>query len=469
LVEGTILSSPLLLSEKGGDCTDNSNNNTNIDDLIYEFNRKENINLHILQRTAVNAFFEPPKNGIYVLTGYPGTGKSSVVKCVWYIAEQMRLKVLTCAPTGKAANRLGQDAMTIHRALKYKGNGFEHNSNNPLDFDIIIVDEVSMLDLNIAYSLFNAIKVTKTRVLLIGDENQLPSVGYGNTLNDILKSCVVPHTHLTKIYRQGDGSKIARLGRCIIKSSGETKLPQYFTDIVGDDNNTKDIVYYQLHDPRKIHEMVLKLLMKHRKNNKESGSGSGSDNTFQILVPTKKGPVGTSAINSTIHRYLYKITNIEDLSYQPFERIMVVSNVYAKTDNGLINQDDSVFNGESGEFIEYANDKNKKMGKVNIRVDGKTNDIEVDQDCIDFGYAITVNKAQGSEYETVVLVLHDSHNIMLNRKVFYTGITRAKKKLHIIGTDQCLARAINYNLTDRITALSERLADCFDIVSSSGR
>jgi exodeoxyribonuclease V alpha subunit len=223
---------------------------------------------------------------------------------------------------------------------------------------------------------------------------------------------------LTKIYRQGDGSVISRLAECIVNG----KMPP--KSLLND--GSPELEWIPLKDTMSIHKRVLEIYMKLSKL---------TDN-IAILIPTKKGDEGTFAMNSTIHRYLFKEDAQEKtLKFRNGERIMVVTNNYVRDDDGEIINEKSVFNGESGYFNDY-----KSGGTATITVGNK--EVSIDRQYIEMGYAFTTHKSQGSEYNYVILVLHDSHGIMLNREVLYTSVTRAKKRLFIIGTDECIKRSI---------------------------
>lgn len=409
------------ITERIIDLCDATNTGSSVDHLISEFEQENDIEFHELQTKAIREFFDGPS--FHVLTGLPGTGKSSVVKCIWHIADALNLECLTCAPTGKAANRLGEKASTIHRALHVMMDDsgkfiFEHTDKKPLSADIIIVDEVSMLDLDLCYRLFKAIPKEGCRVLFLGDENQLPSVNYGDVLRRLLTSDRIRHTHLTKIFRQGKGSVISRLAECIVQ--GKMPPPSLLTD------GSPELEWMQLNDTMSIHKRVLEIYLKLSKQ---------TDN-IAILIPTKKGDEGTLSVNSTLHRYIFKEDAQEKtLKFKKGERIMVVTNSYAREEDGEIINEKSVFNGESGYFQEY-----KSGGSVVITVGKK--EVTVDRQNIEMGYAFTTHKSQGSEYDYVILVLHDSHGIMLNREVFYTSVTRAKKRLFLIGTEECIKKSI---------------------------
>lgn len=421
---------------------------TSIASLIVAFEAEFHITFHHKQRHAICALFEHDTE-IHVLTGLPGTGKSSVVKCVKHIATQLGLKTIVCAPTGKAANRHGDGATTIHRALEVTYDQdedrfkFNRNEKLPLAEDILIVDESSMIDLDLTYHLFKAIPKRNMRICLLGDCNQLPSVNYGNVLRDIVESRVVSVTHLTKIFRQAHGSVISRLSKAVI--DGKLKA----CDLQNHIGPSTEIQYIEEYDERKLHRKVLDIYRKHAM---EDGSDS-----VMILVPTRKGEAGTQAINSTIHRYYYKEDAHERvLGYRPGEKIICVANTYTKDDNGDVILERSVFNGESGTFAQY-----KSKDAVIVDIENKR--VEVEKNAIDMGYAITVHKSQGSEYDYVIIVLHDCHSVMLTREVFYTGITRAKKKLYIIGTKSCLDRCVKHKNNPRNTRMVAMFHEYFEV------
>lgn len=414
----------------------------NISSMICDYERDMDITLDNAQRRILCQVLETPIN-LHLLTGLPGTGKSSVVKCLWHLADVLKLKTITCAPTGKAANRLGSQASTIHRALGVIYNEdedhftFQRNEEQPLEADLVIVDEVSMLDLDLACQLFKALPNT-CRVLLIGDENQLPPVKYGAVLHAFLDANIIPHTHLTKIFRQGEGSVISQIAQSILEGDPQT-TKQLLSNTL-----TKEVQFMKLSDPMKLHRRILELYLKHSKSNTKPQA-------VAILIPTKKGDTGTVSVNSTIHRYLWKEdANDKTLLFRPHEKILVVTNSYVKDEDGEIIPEQSVFNGESGRFIEY---KNKST--VTIAIEDR--EVTVEKDAIEMGYAATVHKQQGSEYDTIVLVLHESHSIMLNREVLYTGVTRAKKRLYILGTESCIERALKYHCPKRHNRLTRLL------------
>lgn len=268
---------------------------------------------------------------------------------------------------------------------------------------------------------------------------------------------MVPTTHLTKIFRQDNGSVISKLAKCVVEGS----MPplKYLNPV------NKEVEFIALADPQKIHRKVLELLLK-----SEDVSNRGVPKTM-ILIPTKKNEVGTVAMNATIHRYIFKedqnVTG--QLKFKPSERIICTVNSYAKDDEGEVIPEMSVFNGECGVFDWYVD-----KGNVEVTIyqpNNKENPfktVKVDKDVIEMGWTCTVHKQQGSEYDTVIMVLHDSHSIMLNREVFYTGITRAKKKLYIVGTEQCIARCVRHTAPKRYDCFQEMLAETFETMPRDG-
>lgn len=424
-----------------------------IESLIVQFEKENSLQLHPLQKTAIKEYYRTDTN-LHVLTGLPGSGKSSVVKCVKFMANELGIaNVVTCAPTGKAASRLGDGAKTIHRALHTIHNEetddfeFVHNESNPLDVDMMIVDEVSMLDLKLASDLFKALPTEKpVRILLLGDENQLPSVKYGDVLRSLLESQVVPHTHLTKIYRQGDGSIISKVAKCIIKG---TAIPARYTV------NNKEVIHINESDPRAIHKTVLQLYVKHARKG----------NSVIILDPTKKGEVGTHAINNTIHRFMFKEdANLEKINkLRETERVICTTNYYVKEeDSAEIILEKCMFNGDCGILKSHLSGSRCK-----VLTTPDNREVEVPNDILEMGYCLSVHKSQGSEYDVVIMILHDSHSIMLNKEVFYTGVTRAKHILYIIGTEVCIDKAVRYKCKRRNTGLAEMIAGHFEMDQQS--
>ena len=401
-----------------------------IQHYISEFEADTKMQLNAKQKMAVQLLFSTCN--ILILTGFPGTGKSSVVACIRHVCDRVKKSYAIMAPTGKAANRLGKTASTIHRALDVKidtlGNfNFQKNQTNALDFDIVIVDESSMLDGKLAYHLFNAVNANRTRVLIIGDPDQLPSVDAGDVLNKLIAAKVVPCVSLTKIYRQdADAIDICTFARMVvkgklIKKSDLTKMPtiRWFLDM---DANSE--VYEKLGD-----------LYREFNGN------------IQILIPSKKNDRGTIVVNRYIHKLLYGNNN--DGGFCENEKIICVKNCYGES---------SVFNGESGLYKKAQEGCNHAVVFDDKMVTMKTDEI-------DYGYAITVHKSQGSEYANVVIVLDFSHGYTLNRKLLYTAIMRAKNSLTIIGNIDAIQKCVRVIGATRWSLLDEFIKEGYEIES----
>lgn len=397
--------------------------------LINIYELENNLKLNQKQKEAIKQVFNS-NTGISMMTGLPGSGKTSVVKCIIHIAKSFGLAHALTAPTGKSANKLGCDAFTIHRLLEpipTKDDGvfkFNKNESNPLLQDIIVIDEISMLDIEMFYHFMKACKKSM-RILLIGDNNQLPSVNYGDVLNSLIKSNMIPHVHLSKVYRQGKESTIPSLAKLIV----DRKIPN------NKDLNNTNVTTMFMDNETQIKNYVLEYY--------KNECDKNSDNI--ILIPTKKCTTGTIKMNENIHNHKYG--NDSSKKYVEGEKIICTSNTYIRDRNGEVNLDKSVFNGDSGYFIKYC-------PKMEIEMcTNEKNSVNVPYESIEYGYCISVHKSQGSEYDKVLLVLHHTHGIMLNNQVLYTAITRAKNHITIITTKESLEKCIMTNNTCRFDIL----------------
>lgn len=398
----------------------------NIDAMIEEY-EQTGIKLNPKQKRAVIELFT--KHNMYVVTGLPGTGKSAIASCIQHIAGRVGCKLLMCAPTGKAANRLGSSAMTIHRALKCVGDpvtgkvSFAVNDKTPFDYDIVLVDESSMLDAHIFHSLLKACVPQRTKLILCGDKQQLPSVNYGDILRNILQCHEIPNVELTKIYRQGKGSSICKLAKMV--STGEVSRSIL---------KSEDVEWIQEQDANKIMEHVSTIVKKH-------------EYKAQILAPGKRGNVGTHELNGLVHKVLYP-ASFSEQQYQVGEKVVCVKNLYARS-GSEIDIDKSAFNGEIGVV-------QKLQGKTGYTVkfeNGK--EIDVEKEHLDLAYCLTIHKSQGSEYDAVILVLNKYHDIMLNNELVYTAMTRAKTKLYIISCDYCILKSVKTPAPKRFSNISK--------------
>jgi exodeoxyribonuclease V alpha subunit len=383
------------------------------------------------------------QQAVSVITGGPGVGKTTIIGEIIRRSIALKLKIALAAPTGRAAKRIHEStnspASTIHRLLKWDpvNKTFVHNNKRQLEIDLLVVDEVSMLDLNLAYSLFKAIK-EGTTVVLVGDVDQLPSVGPGSVLGDIIKSNICPVTHLTNIYRQDSDSKIIPTAHSV--NEGQ------MIDLV---NNKKgkyqDFYWIEQDDPEKVSELIIKMIVE--RIPKRFRFNPFRD--IQILTPMIKGICGTSSLNeklqSALNQRKVEGINCSNRFLKAGDKVMQISNNYDK----------NIFNGDIG-FISEINIEDKK-----IYVNFESNIIEYDfieSDQLTLAYAITIHKSQGSEFPVVIIPFLTSHYIMLKRNLLYTAITRAKKLLIIVGSKKALQIAIsNYQTELRHSGLLYRL------------
>jgi len=427
-----------------------------IDSHIANYEATHHLAFTDEQRLAISSIFTT--TDILVITGYPGTGKSMVTNAIKSIYEELHPvtatttpqepPILFAAPTGIAATRLGKGkGMTLHRALKVALDEnrefvFRKNAQNPFTHDMIIIDEVSMLDMEIAYKFLCAFQPGKTKLILIGDDNQLQSVGPGDILYHIIQSQVIKTIHLKKIFRQENTHKIhpiTDLAKTIIKGKMPSKAQL----------NNSNVTFIQSSDPQAIYQKVLELFTHHLKED------------CQIIFPTKKeSTVGTIECNKIIAAS--KIDGLTSKSkFNTGDKVVCTKNTIMTNDEGEVLNDISVFNGEIGRIIDIDTKSSKITFVTNTR-----KRITIKSDALDHGWCITCNKAQGSEYDHVILVLHESQSIMLNRQLLYTAITRAKKHLYIIGTTQTLKKCIETPIQRRYSFLSSFLVDDDTLLSS---
>ena len=354
------------------------------------------------------------------LTGGPGTGKTTTVLGIIRALQAKHFAIILAAPTGRAAKRLGevagQEALTIHRLLEYNmESGFQRNRDNPLETGVYILDEASMIDILLFCSFLEALPDSAS-LILVGDVDQLPAVGPGNVLQDIIASGRIPGVCLTEIFRQAATSKIIQnahlINRKELPESGNKEEDDYF--LIREGNEEKIL--------KLIEELVLERLPRKY--------GLRPQEDIQILVPMKKGLVGTKHINGLMQSLLHPEGGglaYGDQVYKKKDKVMQVRNNYEK----------KVFNGDIGEVEEIGN------GELLVNFDG--NRVPYDQSELDelqLAYAITIHKSQGSEYEAVVLPLVSSHFILLDKNLLYTAVTRAKKLLVLIGEERVLRMAV---------------------------
>jgi len=429
----------------------------NFIDNINFYQRLHNI---ILNGEQTDAVLTALTRGVSIITGGPGTGKTTIVRCVLEMCKQQKHKVLLCAPTGRASKRLtetsGCEAKTIHRALETTGEDkifFNRNEENPLDADVVIVDEVSMVDSTLFYHLLKALRST-TRLILVGDKDQLPSVGAGNVLRDLIESNSLPTTFLVNIYRQGENSLIVSNAHLI--NSG--KMPVV-------DNSSKDFFFMPGNDLTANSETIVDLV-----STRLPKYFGYAPEEIQVLAPMKAGPCGIDNLNKRLQMTLNPFYSGLELSnefvkYHVGDKVMQVQNnydmEYTKTEpNGLTNNGKGVFNGDIGYITQIVPDTHEVVIKFD---DGKVcRYAQSDMHQLTLAYAITIHKSQGCEFDCVVIPLVPGAPIIVTRNLLYTAITRAKKAVVLIGSKQILARMIHNNYTaKRYTLLKEFLNDEF--------
>lgn len=409
-----------------------------INSLIHAVESKSGVRYEAVQREAIK---KAVQSKFMILTGGPGTGKTFTTLGIISVFRYLGAKVFLAAPTGRAAKRMtettGMEAKTIHRLLEYKPpQGYMRNvENNPLECDVLIIDETSMVDLMLMYNLLKAVKNTTT-VILVGDVDQLPSVGAGNVLADIIKSGMVEVVRLTRIFRQAQNSLIVTNAHRINQG--------HFPVLKG--RKDRDFFFIEEEQPDKVAEQIVELCS--RRLPKYYGVDPVAD--IQVLCPMQRGETGTSNMNQVLQNALNHDTRFIRYGGTVFkagDKVMQIRNNYDK----------NVFNGDIG-LIE---DINLEDNTLLINFDG--NMIEYDGSELDevvLAYATTIHKSQGSEYPIVVAPLTTQHYMMLQRNLLYTCITRAKKVFILIGSLKALAISINNNKTVmRNTRLAERLVN----------
>ena len=374
---------------------------------------------------------------VMVLIGGPGTGKTTTTQGIIAALKKAGLRVLLAAPTGRAAKRMseatGMDAKTIHRLLEYNPqDGYKRNDENPLDGDALIVDECSMIDILLMNNLMKAVPVTM-RLVLVGDIDQLPSVGAGNVLRDIIDSQKIPVVRLTRIFRQAQKSRIVMSAHAINQGR--------FPDM--SNGRDTDFFFMKEEDPERVAATVVRLV----KERLPRAYGQRPDK-IQVLTPMQRGIVGAANLNLSLQEALNPSgpsLNRGGYTYRQADRVMQVRNNYDK----------EVFNGDLG-YVESVNTEDRTL---TVDFDGRSVEYDVTElDELTLAYATTIHKAQGSEYPIVVMPVLMTHFVMLQRNLIYTGITRAKKICVLIGATKALAYAVhNMSVLKSNTSLRERL------------
>ena len=374
---------------------------------------------------------------VMVLTGGPGTGKTTTTQGIIAALKKAGLRVLLAAPTGRAAKRMseatGMEAKTIHRLLEYNPqDGYKRNDENPLEGDALIVDECSMIDILLMNNLLKAVPVGM-RLVFVGDIDQLPSVGAGNVLRDIIDSQRIPVVRLVRIFRQAQKSRIVMNAHTI----NQGRFP--------DTSNGRDTDFFFMRedDPERAAETIVRLVKERLPR-----AYRESPDRIQVLTPMQRGVVGAANLNLLLQQALNPSgpsLGRGGYTYRQGDRVMQLCNNYAK----------EVFNGDLG----YIREVDTEERMLTVDFDGKKVEYDVTElDELTLAYATTIHKAQGSEYPIVVMPVLMTHFVMLQRNLIYTGITRAKKICVLLGAAKALAYAVrNVSVLKRNTRLKERL------------
>ena len=387
-----------------------------------------------VQQAAIKQALE---SKVMVLTGGPGTGKTTTTQGIIAAFKSRGMQILLAAPTGRAAKRMteatGMEAKTIHRLLEYNPmDGYKRNDENPLEGDVLIVDECSMIDIMLFYNLMKAIPESM-RLILVGDIDQLPSVGAGNVLRDIIDSRQIPVVRLTRIFRQAQSSRIVMNAHAI--NAGQ--FPN-----ISNGRNT-DFFFIKAEDAEAIPQLIVSLVRE-----RLSKAYGYKPKEIQVLTPMQRGNVGAGNLNTELQTALNPsgpALTRGGYTFRQGDKVMQIRNNYDK----------NVFNGDIG-FISAVDTSERTLSVI---YDGRVIEYDVSElDELTLAYAVTIHKSQGSEFPVVVIPVTMKHYVMLQRNLIYTGITRAKKICVLVGTTKALAYAIhNQTVSKRNTKLKERL------------
>ena len=430
-----------------------------IEERVRRIEKQTGMELDEHQMTAVK---EAVRNGLLIITGGPGTGKTTTINTIIKYFEMEGLDIFLAAPTGRAAKRMsettGFESRTIHRMLELNGGvdgaaGFERNEQNPLETDVVIIDEMSMVDISLMHALLKAVAVG-TRLILVGDVNQLPSVGPGSVLRDIIRSHECNVVMLTKIFRQASTSDII-VNAHKINQGEEVTL----------DNKSMDFFFLKRYDADVIISVVLQLIKQ-----KLPKFVDATPYDIQVLTPMRKGLLGVERLNGILQRYLNPPSPQKrekehgDILFREGDKIMQTRNNYQleweiRTKYGLsVDKGTGVFNGDMG-IVREINDFAETMT------------VEFDEgrmveypykllDELELAYAITIHKSQGSEYPAVVIPLLSGPSMLMNRNLLYTAVTRARKCVTLVGNEVTFAQMVqNTSQQKRYSGLCDRLKE----------
>ncbi len=407
------------------------------DRAVSWYQEMSGLQLAPLQRTALAAALS---DNVTVITGGPGTGKTTLIRGIIQILGQKQQQVVLAAPTGRAAKRLqettGAAARTIHRLLEFnpRSNSFSRNPEHPLDADVIVVDEVSMLDVELAASLLQAVP-TGCRLVLVGDADQLPSVGPGNVLADLIASDTVGVVRLTEIFRQADRSLIVENAHRI----NHGQMP-----VSGTSDDLLDFYFVPRDDPAEAADLAIDFASRRI----PTRFGLDPLDDIQLLSPMHRGELGVARLNERLqamHASNGPELTVGSRRFRLGDKVMQTRNNYEL----------DIYNGDIGRVTSVDPEERELV----VSFDGRPVTIAPeDLDDLVSAYACTIHKAQGSEYPAVVIVLHHQHYVMLQRNLLYTAVTRGRQLVVIVGSRRALGRAVrNATVRQRYTMLAERL------------
>lgn len=429
----------------------------------------------VLDELQKNAIVQAVKNGVMIITGGPGTGKTTTINTVIRIMEDEGLDILLAAPTGRAAKRMsetsGREAQTIHRLLEinggtesddHSGMHFERNEFQPLESDVIIVDEFSMVDIYLLYALLKAI-VPGTRLIMVGDVNQLPSVGPGNVLKDMIKAEFCNVVRLNRIFRQAAESEIVTNAHKI--NAGEQ---------ISLDNKNMDFFHLERSEIQDVINVTVQLIMK---NLPPYVHADRYD--IQVLVPMRKGELGVENLNKVLQGYMNpklpdkREREFHGVLFREYDKVMQIKNNYQikwvkKNPYGDVYEEGTgVFNGDTGVIKNILDIEEKVIVEFE---EGKLVEYDYsDMDEMELAYAITIHKSQGSEYPAVIIPILGGPRMLLSRNLLYTAVTRARKCVTLVGSSATIHKMIrNVNEKKRYSSLYQRIIEMGEMDSEQG-
>ena len=436
-----------------------------IDEDVREMTEQyEKYSLISLAEEQRNAVGTAVSNSFSIITGGPGTGKTTIIKAIVYILRRLNKSFALAAPTGRAAKRMseacGENAGTIHRLLKYEYAGEENislsgnfgiNEDNTLDYDVIIVDEISMVDVNLLSHLLKAVDTDRTSLVFVGDARQLPSIGAGNVLSDLLSVESVPKCELKQVFRQKEQSLIVTNAHRI----KEGLLPEIYPD-------NHEFSFVNISTQQKIAAAILKLV----ENNSFDCRNLIKEDRLQILSPFKKGDAGVVNLNEKIQNIMNPLSEGEEemslgnYKLRTGDKVMQTKNDYNLPWTNIHTHETGkgVFNGDMG-YVTYMD---RRTGEIHVLYEGERRVIYdgTNSDSLILAYAITIHKSQGSEFDCVIIPVFPASMSFLTRNIIYTAVTRAKKRVIIIGEADALRRMIgNDRSSERLSSLGDFLEE----------